>query len=97
MFRRILVNLFLIPVYLYRLILSPLLPASCIYRPTCSAYTIEAFKRHGVIKGIILSVTRITRCHGLYDGGDDPVPDRFAWEDIRKKYRRNTPPGLSDE
>ena|GEM_PF-326160 len=87
--------IFLIPIYLYRLIISPFLPSSCIYRPSCSQYAVESIKQHGVIKGLILAVTRITRCHGLYEGGNDPVPERFSWKHIREKYRRKPKNGKS--
>jgi hypothetical protein len=46
----------------------------CIYTPTCSAYAIEAFEKHGVIKGGILTVWRIIRCNPFSKGGYDPVP-----------------------
>jgi len=59
---------------LYRLIISPLFPSSCRFTPTCSEYSIEAIKKYGVIKGGILSVKRISRCHPLNPGGYDPVP-----------------------
>jgi putative membrane protein insertion efficiency factor len=58
----------------YQVAISPLLPASCRYYPTCSAYAIEAFERHGVFRGMYLTVTRILRCHPFRPGGYDPVP-----------------------
>lgn len=64
--------IFLIKVY--RLIISPLFPSSCRFTPTCSEYSIEAIKKYGVVKGGILSVKRISRCHPLNPGGYDPVP-----------------------
>jgi len=76
-------------IYLYRLVISPILPNSCIYTPTCSAYSIEALKKHGVFFGLILSVTRISRCTGgLFTGGDDPVPDTFSFTEIGPRYRK---------
>jgi len=58
----------------YQLAISPIFPASCRYYPTCSAYALEAFERHGVIKGIRLTTGRILRCHPFRPGGYDPVP-----------------------
>ena len=58
----------------YQLAISPLLPASCRYYPTCSAYAIEAFQRYGSIKGLRLTIGRILRCHPFRPGGYDPVP-----------------------
>jgi putative membrane protein insertion efficiency factor len=58
----------------YQLAISPLFPASCRYYPTCSAYGIEAFKRHGTLKGMWLTISRILRCHPFRSGGYDPVP-----------------------
>lgn len=62
-------------VRLYQLIISPYLPSSCRYHPTCSRYTIEALKRHGALKGTWLGIKRISRCHPWSEGGYDPVPD----------------------
>jgi putative membrane protein insertion efficiency factor len=58
----------------YQLAISPLLPASCRYTPTCSQYAIEALHRHGALKGSWLTVRRIGRCHPFRAGGYDPVP-----------------------
>lgn len=69
-----LTTLLVAPIRLYQLVISPLLPKSCRYQPTCSAYAIEALHRHGPIKGGWLAVRRIGRCHPWGGSGYDPVP-----------------------
>ena len=58
----------------YRRSISPLFPPSCRFTPSCSLYSYEAIDRYGVVKGGILGVKRILRCHPLNRGGYDPVP-----------------------
>ncbi len=58
----------------YRRLVSPLLPQACRFHPTCSAYAVEAVRRHGALRGSVLSVKRVARCHPLCEGGIDPVP-----------------------
>ncbi|MBI5303837.1 MAG: membrane protein insertion efficiency factor YidD [Chloroflexi bacterium] len=67
-------HLALIPIRLYQKILSPLLPPSCRFVPTCSQYAVEAISHCGLFKGGWLAVRRIARCHPLNPGGYDPVP-----------------------
>ncbi len=66
------------PIRFYRRFLSPLLPPSCRYTPTCSAYALEALKTHGPLKGLYLAVRRVLRCHPITwlggSSGFDPVP-----------------------
>jgi len=52
------------------------LPFNCRYQPTCSAYALEALETHGAIKGSMLAVKRIARCHPFGGDGYDPVPDK---------------------
>jgi putative membrane protein insertion efficiency factor len=61
-------------VRIYQAGLSPLLPPSCRYYPTCSAYAIEALEKHGALHGGWLAIRRIARCHPFRTGGFDPVP-----------------------
>ncbi|MBQ9745168.1 MAG: membrane protein insertion efficiency factor YidD [Clostridia bacterium] len=65
---------------LYRKFLSPILPQSCRFEPSCSQYALEALDKHGVIKGTILSVYRVLRCNPFCRGGYDPVPDKFTFK-----------------
>lgn len=62
-------------VRLYQLLISPVLPASCRFHPSCSAYAMEALARHGPVTGSWLAVKRVCRCHPWNDGGFDPVPE----------------------
>ncbi len=65
-----------LPIRLYRLVLSPLLPRVCRFHPSCSVYAMGALSVHGPVKGLWLAVRRITRCHPFNPGGLDPVPGR---------------------
>ncbi|MDC7239902.1 MAG: membrane protein insertion efficiency factor YidD [Spirochaetales bacterium] len=70
MISRILVFLIVI----YKKLISPWLPRSCRFYPTCSSYAKEALLKHGPWKGLYLSVKRILKCHPRHPGGYDPVP-----------------------
>ena len=58
----------------YRLAVSPYLPSSCIYQPTCSVYATEAIETHGVARGVWMGTKRIARCNPFSTGGLDLVP-----------------------
>ena len=72
--RRILAWPLIALVRFYQLFISPLLPPSCRYTPTCSQYALEALRRYGPIKGGWLALRRILRCHPFGGSGYDPVP-----------------------
>ncbi|MFS1663056.1 membrane protein insertion efficiency factor YidD [Streptococcus sp. zg-JUN1979] len=72
----------------YQRYLSPLFPATCRYRPTCSAYMIEALEKHG-LKGLLMGLSRILRCHPFVAGGDDPVPDVFTLRRSRQDKKHS--------
>ena len=72
--KKIVSQLLLLPIYFYRNCISPLLPPTCRYTPTCSQYAIEAIKKHGPLKGLWLTIKRIFRCHPWGGSGYDPVP-----------------------
>lgn len=59
----------------YQLCLSPLLPPSCRFLPSCSEYAAEAIRRHGAMRGGGLALHRLARCHPWGDSGYDPVPE----------------------
>jgi len=76
MLKKILIFPFVLLVRIYQTLISPLTPATCRYQPTCSYYTLEALKKHGLIKGGKLAVKRIFSCHPWGGSGYDPVPDK---------------------
>ncbi|MCM1577289.1 MAG: membrane protein insertion efficiency factor YidD [Ruminococcus sp.] len=65
------------PIKVYQKIVSPCLPPCCKYYPGCSAYAVEAIRRHGAVKGVILGSWRILRCNPWSRGGVDYVPEKF--------------------
>ncbi|MDI6800616.1 MAG: membrane protein insertion efficiency factor YidD [Thermodesulfovibrionales bacterium] len=69
MFRALLIGL----LRLYKYAVSPLLPSSCRFTPSCAEYSMEAIKRYGLLKGCYLSFKRILKCHPFHPGGYDPV------------------------
>ena len=60
----------------YQIFISPLTGNNCRYHPTCSAYFIKSLQIHGPIKGFVLGVRRISKCHPWGDTGFDPVPEK---------------------
>lgn len=58
----------------YRYAISPLLGTNCRFTPSCSEYAVEAVAKYGAIKGIWLSIKRVSRCHPWHHGGYDPLP-----------------------
>ncbi len=68
------VFIFCLPIHFYRKCVSPMFPPTCRFTPTCSQYAIEALKKHGPIKGLLLTIWRILRCNPWGGSGYDPVP-----------------------
>jgi len=61
-------------IQVYRRVVSPLLPSTCRFHPTCSTYGAEALRAHGLWRGGWLTLRRVARCHPWHPGGLDPVP-----------------------
>tara|TARA_Y100000746_G_scaffold159987_1_gene137529 strand:+ start:1466 stop:1696 length:231 start_codon:yes stop_codon:yes gene_type:complete len=66
-------KIFVMPILLYQYLISPLIPISCRFNPTCSQYSKEAIIKHGIFKGCFLSIKRIIKCHPWGGSGYDPV------------------------
>ncbi len=58
----------------YHRYVSPMLPPSCRFEPTCSVYMVEAIEKRGILRGMYLGLRRVLRCHPFSAGGFDPVP-----------------------
>lgn len=65
---------FIALVRVYQYAISPFLGRSCRFHPSCSEYAVESLQRHGVVKGLLLAIRRVGRCHPWHPGGYDPVP-----------------------
>ena len=63
----------------YQVVLSPMMGGACRFEPSCSNYMIEALTVHGAVKGTLLGLWRILRCHPFGDYGYDPVPEKGKW------------------
>lgn len=66
--------IFIFLIKVYQRVISPIIPSSCRYTPTCSQYGVEAFKKHGFFRGFWLTGKRILSCHPWGGSGYDPVP-----------------------
>ncbi len=67
---------FVIMIKLYQNILSPIMPHTCRFTPSCSQYMLEAIKIHGVFRGVFLGTKRLLKCHPWGGSGADPVPEK---------------------
>lgn len=67
-------RILLIPIRVWQLTFSRVLPPTCRYSPSCSAYTADALRKHGPLKGLWLGLKRVGRCHPWGSSGYDPVP-----------------------
>jgi putative membrane protein insertion efficiency factor len=68
------------PIRVYRAVISPMMPNACRFTPSCSVYALEALHSHGPVKGVWLTIRRLSRCHPITwlggSSGFDPVPKR---------------------
>ncbi|NSW73282.1 membrane protein insertion efficiency factor YidD [bacterium] len=72
--KKIISYIFILPIKIYQMTLSKILPSTCRFKPSCSQYTIQAINNHGPLKGIILGTIRILKCNPLFKSGIDEVP-----------------------
>ncbi len=70
---KIIRNIFIFIISFYQKFISPLLPDTCIYYPSCAQYSKEAFQNFGVLKALFLSIKRIIKCNPFFEGGYDPL------------------------
>lgn len=70
-------KIWILPIRFYKLVISPLLPPACRFEPTCSVYAAQAIMRFGILRGSVLMIARLARCHPWGGSGYDPVPERF--------------------
>lgn len=75
----VIMQVMIAPIRLYQRYISPALPRSCRYYPSCSAYAVESLTVHGPLKGLVLAAWRLLRCNPLTPGGVDHVPDPGRW------------------
>lgn len=69
----------ILPILGYQRLIAPILPPSCRYYPSCSAYAIGSLRTHGALKGFVLASWRLLRCNPWSPGGIDRVPSRGMW------------------
>jgi putative membrane protein insertion efficiency factor len=69
----------ILPIRGYQLVVSPMMPPTCRFHPSCSAYALESIRTHGAVKGFVLGCWRLLRCNPWNGGGVDPVPARGHW------------------
>ncbi len=85
--KKILRELYLIPVYMYKCLISPFTAPCCRYTPSCSTYFLQAVQRFGIAKGTVMGTARLLRCRKSFLGGPDPVPPQWSWKQIRNDWK----------
>jgi len=76
MLKKVFIAPFIFLIRFYQIAISPYTPSSCRFSPTCSSYSVEALRTHGLLKGGRLAVKRISKCHPWGGSGYDPVPEK---------------------
>ncbi len=88
--RKVLIAPFIFLIRIYQRVISPILPSTCRYTPTCSHYAVEALQKHGLWRGTYLAAKRIGSCHPWGGSGYDPVPEaKSSASEAEKKNRNN--------
>ncbi|MDA9753869.1 membrane protein insertion efficiency factor YidD [bacterium] len=72
--KKIISCILIIPIKIYQMTLSKILPSTCRFTPSCSQYTIQAINSHGPIKGVALGIIRILKCNPFFKSGIDEIP-----------------------
>ncbi|MBD5268068.1 MAG: membrane protein insertion efficiency factor YidD [Bacteroides sp.] len=80
-------RLLILSIRFYQICISPMFPPACRFTPSCSAYAIEAIRVHGALRGSLLAIRRILRCHPWGGSGYDPVPPVNNLSITRQKTR----------
>ena len=75
--KKLLITIFILIIRFYQILISPLLGSNCRFLPTCSEYSLESLKEYGIVKGVYLSIKRISHCHPFGGHGYDPVPKKM--------------------
>ena len=70
-------KIIIVLIQIYRITISPFIPQSCRFHPSCSAYAIEAFRSRGIMWGVWLTCIRLLKCNPFHAGGFDPVPGDY--------------------
>jgi putative membrane protein insertion efficiency factor len=91
--KRLLRELALAPIHLYRRLISPALPPRCRYYPSCSSYAVQAVRELGVIRGSIVAAWRLVRCNPWSPGGVDELADRRLFRDHAAHAHEGHAPG----
>ena len=88
---RVFRELALLPLHLYRRVMSPLVGPRCRYHPSCSEYAAQAVREHGVIRGGVLAAWRVLRCNPWSHGGLDPVAAQTLFRPRPRPRPRHAP------